>query len=192
MNGYITGNTIKDLREKSGMTQKDLADIIKVSDKAVSKWETGRGLPDISLIEPLSAALKVSVAELLSGNCVANLNKSANLKRSNFYICPICGNVIWSSGEGSYSCCGITLPKAEIEESNEKHEIHIEKTDSETYVYLNHPMDKEHYISFLAFVTTDKVQIVKLYPEQSASCYFPLRGREKVYAYCNKHGLFCV
>ena len=61
MNAYITGLTIKGLREKKGITQAELAEQIGVSDKAVSKWETAKGLPDITLIEPIAKALGVSV-----------------------------------------------------------------------------------------------------------------------------------
>lgn len=98
MNNYITAATIKMLREKSKMTQEQLADIISVSAKTVSKWETGRGLPDITLLEPLASALKISVAELLTGNCVENTNKSGNMLKTRFYVCPVCGNIIYSTG----------------------------------------------------------------------------------------------
>ena len=72
MNLYVTGNTIKQLREQKKMTQAELADKIDVSSKTVSKWETAKGLPDISLLEPLSAALGVSVMELMKGDAVIN------------------------------------------------------------------------------------------------------------------------
>ena len=98
MNLYVTGNTIKQLREQKKMTQADLADKIDVSSKTVSKWETAKGLPDISLLEPLSAALGVSVMELMKGDAVINQNRSANLLRSKLYVCPICGNVIHTLG----------------------------------------------------------------------------------------------
>ncbi|MDP4118935.1 MAG: helix-turn-helix transcriptional regulator, partial [Bacillota bacterium] len=104
MTNYITAATIKRLRENKGYTQKQLADKLMVSNKAVSKWETGRGLPDISFIEPLSKVLGVTVTELLSGECVKNLNKAANMKKGHFYVCPVCGNVIYSVGEGVFSC----------------------------------------------------------------------------------------
>ena len=74
MNTYITGATIKKLREMKGLTQQQLAEEIGVSSKAISKWETAKGLPDISLIEPLSKALGVSVMELMSGETVINKN----------------------------------------------------------------------------------------------------------------------
>ena len=94
MNNYITGATVKRLREEKGLTQAQLADKIGVSAKAVSKWETAKGLPDITLIEPLSQALGVSVLELMSGDTVINQNVSSNILRSKFYVCPVCGNVI--------------------------------------------------------------------------------------------------
>jgi len=62
--------------------------------------------------------------------------------------------------------------------------------EDEHYVRLDHPMDKTHYISFLAFVTADRVQFVKLYPEQNAEARFHLSGRGVLYALCNRHGLF--
>lgn len=190
MTGYVTGNTIKTLREKKGLTQKQLADILIVSDKTVSKWETGKGLPDISLIESLAKALGVSLAELLSGECVINRNRSANMLRTKFYVCPICGNVIHSIGEGVFSCCGVTLPVQEAEESDEEHAIHVEKIENEYYVTMDHPMTKTHFISFFAYITWDRVQMVKLYPEQDAQARFPMSGRGVIYAYCNQHGLF--
>ena len=70
MNTYITGSVIKKLREEKGITQLQLAEELGVTDKAVSKWETGKGFPDITLIESLSQSLGVSVMELLSGEAV--------------------------------------------------------------------------------------------------------------------------
>ncbi len=115
---YINGATIKKLREGKGLTQKELAEKLMVSDKTVSKWETGRGLPDISMLGDLTEALGISVAELLTDNVVINRNRSSNMLRSGFYICPICGNVIVSSGEAVHSCCGITLPAMENDPDN--------------------------------------------------------------------------
>ena len=189
MNTYITGPTIKSLREAKGITQSDLAEKIGVSSQAISKWETSKGLPDITLIEPLSKALGVSVMELMSGDTVINRNVSCNLLRSKFYLCPVCGNIIHSSGEAVISCCGISLPPLEAEEVDENHEICIEKVEDENFVTVNHPMEKSHYISFIAYVTGDKMNLVKLYPEGNAETRFQLRGSGFIYIYCNKHGL---
>lgn len=188
MTAYITGSTIRALREKKNYTQKQLAELLQVSDKTVSKWEMQKGLPDITLLEPLSAALGVSLAELLSGQCVTNQNRSANLLRMKFYICPVCGNVIWSAGEGVFSCCGITLPPLEAEEPDEPHALQVERVEDEWYVTSPHPMTKEHYFTFFAHVTTNRVDFRKLYPQQMAEARFPMGGGV-LYACCNRHGL---
>lgn len=107
MNNYVTGKIIKELRERKKLTQAELATMINVSDKTISKWETGKGLPDVTLIEPLSKALNVSIIELISGEYVTNKNQSGNMLKSNFYVCPICGNIIHTMGKNVNSCCGI-------------------------------------------------------------------------------------
>lgn len=189
MNTYITGPVIKRLRELKGITQMSLAEKIGVSSQAISKWETSKGLPDITLIEPLAKALGVSVTELMSGETVINRNVSCNLLRSKFYVCPICGNIIHTSGEAVISCCGITLPPLEAEETDDTHRISVEKIEDEIFVTVSHPMTKDHFISFIAYVTGDRLHMVKLYPEGNAETRFQLRGSGFFYIYCNKHGL---
>lgn len=189
MDAYITGTTIKALREKKRLTQSELAEILGVSSKAVSKWETGKGLPDITLIEPISKALGVSVMELMSGDTVTNKNVSANLLRSRFYVCPLCGNIIHATGDTVVSCHGITLPPLEAEEYDENHTVTVEQVEDEYFITIHHEMTKEHFISFLAHVTGDKLQLVKFYPEGNAETRLNLRGRGFLYFYCNKHGL---
>ena len=189
MNTYITGSTIKSLREKKGLTQAELAYMLGVSSKAVSKWETAKGLPDITLIEPLAKALSVSVLELMSGSTVTNKNVSANILRSKFYVCPVCNNIIRTVGDAVISCCGITLPPLEAEEADDNHRITIEKVEDEHFITVNHDMTKEHFISFIAYLTCDRVQFVKLYPEGNAEKRLNLHGRGCLYIHCNKHGL---
>lgn len=188
MNTYITGATIKNLRERKGLTQLQLAEEIGVSSKAVSKWETAKGLPDISLVEPLSQALGVSVMELMSGETVKNRNASSNILFSKFYVCPVCGNVLHSTGEAVISCCGITLPPLEAEETDAEHIITVENVEDEHFITVHHDMSKKHYISFIAYVTCDRAQFVKFYPEGNAETRLQLRGRGYLYIYCNKHG----
>ncbi|MBR5544072.1 MAG: helix-turn-helix domain-containing protein [Clostridia bacterium] len=189
MNTYITGATIKNLRESKGLTQLQLAEKIGVSSKAVSKWETAKGLPDISLIEPLSNALGVSIMELMSGETIINKNTSSNILFSKFYVCPICGNIIHTTGDTVISCCGITLPPLEAEEIDHNHAITIENVEDEKFITINHEMSKTHYISFIAYVTSDKVNFVKFYPEGNAETRMQFRGKGFLYIYCNKHGL---
>ena len=189
MDNYITSATVKRLREEKGLTQTQLAEQIGVSSKAVSKWETAKGLPDITLIEPLAKALGVSVMELMSGDTVINKNISSNILRSTFYVCPMCGNIIRTTGNAVISCCGITLPPLEAEEADEAHEIKIQKVEDEYFVTVNHEMTKTHFISFIAHLTSDKVHFVKFYPEGNAETRFQLRDKGYLYFYCNKHGL---
>ena len=189
MDNYITATTIKRLREAKGITQIQLAEQLGVTSKAVSKWETAKGLPDVSLIEPLANALGVSVIELMSGNTVINKNPSSNILRSKFYVCPLCGNIIRTIGSAVISCCGIALPPLKAEDTDENHIITIEKVEDEHFISINHDMTKEHYISFIAYLTTDRVQFVKFYPEGNADTRMQLRGKGVLYIYCNKHGL---
>ena len=190
MNSYVTGATVKALREKRGLTQAELADKIGVSSKTVSKWETAKGLPDISLLQPLAQALGISVIELMNGEHITNQNISANMLRGKFYVCPLCGNVIHSTGSTVVSCCGITLPPLEAEAPDEAHGITIENVEDEHFITVHHPMTKQHFLSFLAFVTSDRLQLVKFYPEGNAETRLQLRGRGHLYFYCNRHGLF--
>ena len=189
MNNYITGKIIKELREGKNLTQIELANMLNVSDKTISKWETGKGLPDITLIEPLSKALNVSVIELMNGEYITNQNKSSNMLKSSFSVCPICGNIIHTMGENINSCCGITLPILEADLEDAKHTINYTMIENECYISINHEMTKEHYISFIAYVTNDRCEMVKLYPEQNAEARFFYRGKGVIYVYCNRDGL---
>ena len=192
MDNYVTGALIRKLRESRKMTQEELADRICVSSKAVSKWETGRGFPDIGLIENLAKALDISVIELLSGFDIRNRNRSSDMKKCRFYVCPVCGNAIQATGEAVITCCGITLPPLEAESPDPEHVISLEVVEDEYYVTLDHPMTKTHYISFLAAVSDQSVQFVKLYPEGDAATRFKINRVERIYAYCNHHGMFVL
>ncbi len=192
MNQYVTGAVIKKLREKAKITQLQLAEKIGVSDKTISKWETGKGYPDITLLEPIANALSVSISELISGNTVNNSNVSANMLRSVFYVCPVCGNVIHGIGEAVIYCHGVLLQPEEPEGTDEKHKIFVERAEDEYYVQIEHEMTKNHYISFIAAASSDRMQMVKLYPEGEAEARFKLSEVKKIYFYCNRSGLFSI
>lgn len=192
MNQYVTGAIIRELREKKQLTQAELAEKLYVSDKTVSKWENGKGYPDLSLLEGLAAALDVSVAELLSGKKVSNVNISANMLRSKFYICPVCGNAIHAMGEAVIHCHGVPLTPAQAEPTDETHMIFIEGVEDEYFVRIEHPMTKSHYISFMAALSPDRLQMVKLYPEGNAEARFKMNVVKRIYFYCNRDGLFYV
>ena len=190
MNSYVTGATIKQLRERRNLTQAELALKLDISSKTVSKWETGKGLPDISLLQPLAGALGISVIELMNGEPIANRNISGNMLRCKFYVCPLCGNIIHSIGDAVVSCCGISLPALEAEEADEEHRATIQPVEDEYFVTIPHPMTKEHFISFVAHVNSDRLQMVKFYPEGNPETRLQMRGRGYLYYYCNRHGLF--
>ena len=192
MNQYVTGAMIRRLREKKGMTQQQLAEVMMVSDKAISRWETGRGYPDISLVEPLAKALGVSIIELFSGEDVVNRNRAFNMLRMKLYVCPICGNVIQASGDAVVSCCGIVLPALEAEPEDDAHRMRVERVEDEFYVTIAHEMRKAHYISFILAVRDDGYEIKKLYPEGNAEARFKISRTKWLYCYCNRHGLFRI
>lgn len=190
MNQYIIGKTIKQLRIKSNMTQLQLSERLNISDKSVSKWETGKGYPDITMLEKIADAFSISVSELIQGSTVVNENKSSHMPRSKFYVCPVCGNVIFSVGESVICCHGITLSPLEGKECDDEHCLTTEIVEDELFVTIKHPMTKQHYITFIGAISSDRVQIVKLYPEGSSEVRFKMEGIKKLCFYCNKDGFF--
>ena len=190
MDTYVTGTMIKKLREERKMTQADLANKLHLSDKTISKWETGKGYPDIGLLEELGKCLGVSIIELLSGKDIKNTNRSFNMYKCKFYICPICGNIITGVGESVVSCHGIVLPCLQVEEDDVEHILNIEKVEDEYCLTINHEMNKKHYISFIAALKDKGIELVKLYPEGEAFTRCKIEGTRYIYYYCNRHGLF--
>lgn len=190
MDKYVTGAMIKELRASRGITQSQLAEKLCVSDKTVSKWETGKGWPDITLIEPIAKVFNISVTELLSGKAMDNENISANMLRSKFYVCPVCGNIFHSMGQAQISCHGLSLTPLEAESGDDRHSLSVETVEDEIFVSSEHEMTKEHYLSFFAAVSTDRAQTVKLYPEGSAQARFKRDMVKGIYYYCNRDGLF--
>ena len=158
----------------------------------MSKWETAKGYPDISLLEPIAQVFGISITELISGNAVSNVIISAIMLRSKFYVCPVCGNSIHSMGEAVIQCHGIMLKPCQAEKTDENHMVFIERIEDEYYIRVEHDMTKQHYISFIAGVSSDKVQMVKLYPEGNAEARLKINGVKKILLYCNRDGLFFV
>lgn len=184
------GKLIHQLRKEKGMTQKQLADQMNISDKTISKWERGSGCPDVSLLGELSAILGVDIDKLLDGELNPNEQDRGNMKSIKFYSCHHCGNVMTSTGQGSLSCCGRVLEPLKAQSAAGEHEMKVERIDHEFYVTLKHEMSKQHYLSFAALVTYDRVHLIKLYPEQNAEFRLPLLNRGALYVYCTQHGLF--
>ena len=189
MNTYVTSTTIKQLREQRNLTQSELADLIGVSSKTISKWETAKGLPDVSLLQPLAQALNISLIELMNGEHITNKNISANMLRCKFHVCPVCGNIIHSMGEAVIHCHGVQLTPAQAEETDENHKIFIEKVEDDYYIQIEHEMTKTHYISFVAYCGDSSAMIFKQYPEWNLQATLPLFRMGKLVWYCNKCGL---
>ena len=184
------GGLISALRKEKNMTQKQLGDLLNITDKTVSKWECGQGCPDVSLLPALSEALAVGIEQILSGELSLGDDERGNMKKTKFYVCEKCGNFVTSSGELSVSCCGRRLSALEAVKAMDEHEIKVEKIENDWYVTAAHEMEKEHFLSFIALVTSEKMTLIRKYPEWDMSARFPSNEHGILYTYCTSHGLF--
>lgn len=190
MQRIIDENIIKELRNKAKLSQNELALRLNVSPKTISKWETGKGYPDISILEPLCKELDISLDELFSGDLVTKNNSSFNMLNADVYVCENCGNVIISADDTSISCHWTKLKSLKPKAVNEEHHISYTKIENEYCFKINHIMEKEHYISFAIGIYYNGYRLIKLYPEQECSFYLTIRGLKRILYFCNKHGLF--
>ncbi len=185
------GQLIFQLRKEKGLTQQQLAEQLCITNKTVSKWECGNGAPDASLWDALAGVLGADILKLLQGELHPNRLDVGKMDRVQFYVCPVCGNILTSTGKAAISCCGRRLAPLEVADGIDGHEICSEAMDGEYYISLDHAMSKTHYIAFAAYVTVDRIWFLRLYPEQSCAFRLPdLRGRGMLYLYCTEHGLF--
>lgn len=200
MDSQKVGGLLLRLRKEKGMTQKQIADRLNLSDKTISKWERGLGCPDISLLGELSNLFQIDIEKILEGDLVSNAIDTGNFKRSSFYVCPVCNNIISNTGDADISCCGRRLTALIAKPADERHQAEIEETEDEYYIIFSHDMKKDHYLSFVAYVMSDRILLVKLYPEQQASVRLPKLGGGKLkhrdnarlYYYCSRHGLWFI
>lgn len=184
------GNLIYKLRKEKNMTQRELADSLHLSDRTISKWERGMGCPDISLLQDLSAFLGVDIEVILGGTLPSNDFTGGNMKKNKYYVCPVCGNLVMSTGDAKISCCGRTLEPLTLQKAPECEKLKTELIENEWFITGDHPMTKEHYISFLAFATGGEVHVIKTYPEWDLQVRLFKRGRGMLIWYCTEHGLF--
>lgn len=185
------GKLIFHLRKEQGLTQKNIADALNISNKTVSKWERGLGCPDVSLLAGLSGVLGADIQKMLEGELDPNKLDSGNVNRIRFYVCPTCGNVLTSSNKASISCCGRKQVPLVPKEQLEHHRMMVEEIDIYYHISIDHEMKKSHYIQFVAYVGTDMVLLKRLYPEQGANIHIPAMRRDgKLYGYCSQHGLW--
>lgn len=186
-----TGAVIRTLRKKQRLTQKQLAEQMNISDKAISKWERGLGCPDLSLLPELAEALGVRVETLLSGELETNRPVGGNMNRLSFSVCPHCGNLLIAAGRAELSCCGRRLAPLVPREASGEESLSVVQQEQEFFITSAHEMTKEHYISFLAFLTSDTLILKKLYPEWDLETRIPFFSHGLLLWYCTRHGLFC-
>lgn len=190
MDQIKTGALIRQLRIDSGMTQKQLAESLSVSDKAVSKWECGNGCPDISLLAELSEIFGTDVQTLLSGSINKNESEKGDMKKLKFYVCKECGNIITATSEAAVNCCGNKLAPLEPVKAEGAEMLKTEDLGGEWFISSDHEMKKEHYISFAAYVTDSTAMIFKQYPEWNLQITLPCYRSGRLVWYCTQHGLF--
>ncbi|MBQ8918325.1 MAG: helix-turn-helix transcriptional regulator [Oscillospiraceae bacterium] len=190
MDSTKIGTLIRALRQKKGLTQKELADQLCVSDKTVSKWERGCGCPDPSLWNMLSSILEVSVETMLQGELNANEQVGGNMKHSKFYVCPVCGNILVCTGNAVIHCCGRILEPLQAKKASENQKLKVEQVEDDWFITTDHPMEKENYLSFVAFATGDKIQLIKQYPEWNLQVRIQKRGHGMLFWYSTTQGFF--
>jgi len=189
MDSIKIGQLIRSLRHEKGLTQGQLAEQMGLSDKAVSKWERGLGCPDVSLLTDLSDILGVNLKELLCGELSPNDLVGGNMKKTKYCVCPLCGNISLCTGGASVSCCGRVLETLIPKKAQEQQKLTVEVMEDDWYITSEHPMSKEDYISFVAFATGDRLQLLKQYPEWNLSLRIQKRGHGQLLWYSKKEGL---
>lgn len=184
------GALIRAARWERGMTQRELGEALHISDRTVSKWECAQGCPDVSLLPALSARLGVDLERMLSGDLEPSREKGDSMKRIRFFVCPHCGNVVTATGEASVSCCGRRLEALTPQRAEGAHRLQAEAVEDEWFLTAEHPMEKGHFLSFVAFVTGERCLLIRTYPEWEMQVRIPRRGHGKLLHYCTEHGLF--
>ena len=193
MNAEKTGNLIRSLRIKKGLTQKELAQMICVTDKAVCKWEKGRGCPNITLISQLSKVLEVDIQSILQGYLDKNKKIGENMNHLKFCKCPTCGNLVTSIKSVELSCCGNKLsPVSAQTRSDPEYQPVIQEFDGQYSIKFNHPMTKSNYISQVIVVRYDQIMTVNLYAESEAIITIPQVRGIRLFVITNKSELIAV
>lgn len=193
MDGKEIGTLLSKLRKERKMTQKEVAERLSVSPQAVSKWERGNGCPDVGLLSAISDLFGVAVERLLAGDLAPEKTEVGNMKRVKFYVCPDCGNIMTGTGGGELHCCGRRLEALKPQKADEFHTVKMQEIEEDWYITFDHPMQKDHFFRFAAYVTVDRCLLVRLYPEQGSEFRIPqIRGGGKLYLCCSRDGLFEV
>lgn len=190
MDQMKTGAMIRQLRKERGLTQQALADRLGISDKAVSKWENGRGAPDISLLPLLAELLGADPAALLRGETGEREASRGDLRRVRFYVCPGCGELTAATGGTVPVCCGRTLTALTPQTPPPDETLTLRRSEDAWYITGTHEMRREHHVAYLAFLTGDTLLVKRLYPEWGLEARLPYVPRGTLLWYCTRHGLF--
>lgn len=183
------GRLIRKLRMEKKLTQAALAAQLSLSAKTVSKWERGLGCPDVNLLNTLSTVLNVDLSRLLEGDLLPNETVGGNMKNTKYYVCPDCGSISLCTGNAEISCCGRRLAALELTKAAPGEKLHVEIVEDEWFITSNHPMQKDNYISFVAFQTGGKVELIKQYPEWNLQLRLKKRGHGQLIWYSTAQGL---
>lgn len=189
MNSDKMGALIRKLRTEQNLTQLQLAQQLCVSDKTVSKWERGKGCPDVMLLPKLAAVLQVQIDALMQGEMERNAPDGGNMRKLKFYMCPQCGNLLTSTGEANVICCGKALEKLPMAKAEEAEKLKVENVEDELYVTSDHEMTKAHHIAFVALIKGDTLLMKRTYPEWNLEMRLPAMRRAMLVYCCTKHGL---
>ena len=190
MDNAKIGKLIYKLRKEQNMTQLQLAQQMNISDKTVSKWERGLGCPEVSLLPEVSKLFGVDLEKLLSGQLETNARLGGDMKKLQFYSCPNCGNIITAMTATSLSCCGRKLQPLQPKRATEHERLVVEKVEDDFYITTAHPMERGHYIAFVALLSGDSIMLRKQYPQWELQVRIPIFAHGRLLWYCNKHGLF--
>ena len=112
------------------------------------------------------------------------------MKNLNFYVCPTCGNLVTALVDTSVSCCGKKLTALTAQKVGPEEKLSVEIIENDYFISSDHEMSKDHYISFVAFLTGDTVLLRKQYPEWNLQTRLPVFAHGRLLWYCTRHGLF--
>lgn len=188
MDNERTGCLIRQLRIEKNLTQKQVADSLGLTDKAVSKWERGYGAPETAYLAPLAKLLGISTEVLLRGELEEDLPSSGNLKRMSFFVCPVCKNIVFTLKSADVGCCGRFLHPLKAVKATDRDKLKVTMEADEMLISSDHPMSKDDYISFVAIVSSDTCLVRKLYPEWNMDIHIPLAVRHGIIFHYSRTG----
>lgn len=139
----------------------------------------------------LAETLGVAVEGLLTGELDAGEKQGGNMKKTQFYVCPHCGNLLTSSTEAAVSCCGKRLSALVPRAAGPDERLTVEAVEQDYFLSSAHEMTKAHHIAFVALLTGDTLLLRRLYPEWDMQTRLPAFARHGMLLwYCTQHGLF--